>query len=376
MMDARQAYILFNMIDGLGPVKVRALLECLGSAESVMEASETDLLAIPGIGRELCRKILEQRESRDPVAEEKRAEHEGIALITPLDEAYPSMLKQIYDPPLALYVKGKLEASDGHGVAVVGSRQFTHYGQTCADRLSYQLAQAGCTVISGLARGIDTVAHEAALKAGGRTLAVIGSALDQLYPPENRDLAERIARQGAIISEYPFGRQADRATFPYRNRIVSGMSLGVLVIEAPVKSGSLITADCALEHGRMVFAVPGRIDQKGSRGCHRLIQQGAKLVEEVGDILEEFEYLNPATETNGLPAPEQIQLPFDLSEEERRVCSALEEEELDVDSLARHTELPIHRLNALLLGMEMKMLIRMLPGRQVALNRPGPERSL
>jgi DNA processing protein len=365
-MDPRLSYILFNMIDGLGPVKVRALTEHFGSPEDVLDASEQDLQQVQGIGRELASRITTQREEKDPAEELSRAEAMGLHIVTAIDAHYPQSLLNIYDPPLALYVKGTLEAGDRHAVAVVGSRKVSHYGQTACDRLSYQLAKAGCTVVSGLARGIDTTAHKAALKAGGRTLAVIGSAHDKLYPPENEELAEKIAKSGAVLSEYPLGREADRATFPYRNRIVSGLSLGVLVVEAPVKSGSLITADAAMEQGRLVFAIPGRIDQSGARGCHRLIKQGAKLVEEVDDILDEFEYFS-----SSLPLEEQAEfvLPFDVTKEESLIIQALEEGELDVDTLSRRAGLAVTQVSSMLLGLEMKKAIRMLPGRLVALNR-------
>lgn len=366
-MNSRSAYILFNMIDGLGPVKVRALLEYFETPEAVLEAGSGDLQRVSGIGARLAEAIAEQRTRKNPEQEQEHAQREGLSIITPLDEDYPALLREIYDPPLALYVRGRLQPSDRRSIAVVGSRQISHYGERVADRLSYDIAGAGCTVVSGLARGIDTVAHQAALKAKGRTLAVIGSAHDKLYPPENRDLADRIVESGAVISEYPMGREADRATFPYRNRIVSGMSLGVLVVEAPVKSGSLITADCALEHGRMVFAVPGRIDNKGSAGCHRLIKQGAKLVDSVNDIFEEFEAFGPESEPSK-PA-RQEELPFEISDDEKKVCDVLLEEELDLDTLSRQVSIPVAQLGTLLLSMEMKKLIRVLPGRRVALNR-------
>ena len=366
-MTPRLSYILFNMIDGLGPVKVRGLIDHLGSPEAVLQASDQELQKVSGIGRELASRILKQRDEKDPAEELKRAEAMGLRIVTPIESDYPQALLNIYDPPLALYVRGTLQENDHMAVAVVGSRKVSHYGQLATDRLSYQLAKAGCTVISGLARGIDTIAHEAALKAEGRTLAVIGSAHDKLYPPENEELADKIAKHGAVLSEYPLGREADRATFPYRNRIVAGLSLGVLVVEAPVKSGSLITADCALEQGRLVFAVPGRIDQSGSRGCHRLIKQGAKLVEEVDDILEEFEYFSPSTSIE--ESQTEFVLPFEVTEEETRIIAALQEGEVDVDTLSRRSGLAVTQIGALLLGLEMKKVIRMLPGRMVALNR-------
>ena len=209
-----------NMLDQIGPVRTRKLIAALGSPEAVFEAGAEEIGRIPGFGRELVSSIIEGRAEIDPAAEEKSAARQGINIVTFLDEEYPAMLKEIHDPPLVLYVKGSLAKSDRHGLAVVGTRHATHYGSAVADRLTYGLSKAGFTIISGLARGIDTVAHHAALKAGGRTLAVLGSAIDKLYPAENAELAERISGQGAVISEYAMGRPPDRQTFPYRNRIV------------------------------------------------------------------------------------------------------------------------------------------------------------
>ncbi|MCF7849764.1 MAG: DNA-processing protein DprA, partial [Kiritimatiellales bacterium] len=260
-----------------------------------------------------------------------------------------------------------LEPKDKRSIAIVGSRATSHYGLTVADRLAYQLTQTGFTVVSGLARGTDTAAHRGALKGGGRTIAVLGGSLDNLYPPENEALAKDIAKNGAVISEYPMGRQADRMTFPYRNRIVSGLSMGVIVVESGVKGGSMHTADAAMEQGRTVFAVPGRIDLPGAHGPHRLIKNGAKLVESLDDILEEYEFLIPPSELDA-PAPATAARPdVPLSEEESKIVEALWQESLDVDSLARKTGLKSHQLSSLLLGLEMKRVVRMLPGRMVEL---------
>ena len=204
--------------------------------------------------------------------EQEKAARLGARLVTPVDAEYPKRLLQIYDPPLALYVQGEIQSRDERGVAIVGSRRTTHYGREVAERLAMQLAQDGVTVLSGLARGIDTAAHSGALKGKGRTLAVLGGGLDCLFPPENAELAAAIARQGAVVTEYPIGREPDKTTFPVRNRIVSGISMGVVVVEADVTSGAMITARQALEQGRTVFAVPGRVDSFGSRGPHQLIK--------------------------------------------------------------------------------------------------------
>ena len=302
----------------------------------------------------------------EPTRRRKTAAKLDARLVTFVDSDYPELLKQIHDPPLALYVQGTLVKKDRQSVAVVGTRRASHYGLSVADRLGYQLSKCGLAVVSGLARGIDSAAHQGALKGGGRTIAVLGSALDTLYPPENADLARKIAAQGAVISEYTLGREADRTTFPYRNRIISGMSMGSVVVEADMKSGAMMTADSALDQGRSVFAVPGRIDQPGARGPHRLLKNGARLVEDIDDILQEFEMLLPTDPLKKAAALDSLPR-VQLSSDEQAVLRALFGEPLDVDSLARAANLPMSKLSSMLLGLEMKRVIRMLPGRIVAL---------
>ncbi len=366
MFTSREAYIALNMLDQIGPVRTRKLISVLGSPEAILVADVDSISRIPGFGSELARSIIEGRKSIDPAAEEKKAGRLGIRLVTFLDDDYPAALKEIHDPPLVLYVKGSITKADQHCIAIVGTRHATHYGSSVADRLSYGLTKAGFTVVSGLARGIDTVAHQSALKAGGRTLAVLGGAIDKLYPPENRELAEKIAAQGALISEYSLGRQPDRKTFPYRNRIVAGMSMGIVVVEAGEKSGAVITAHAALEQGRHVFAVPGRIDSPASRGCHALIKQGAKLVETIDDIVDELQLLIPRRiEKN---ADELKKMPdIHLSPEEASIVTSLGGGGLHVDVLSRNCGLNAARLNSLLLGLEMKRVVHILPGRFVEL---------
>lgn len=363
---SREAYIALNMLDQIGPVRTRKLIAALGSPEAVFEADASTISRIPGFGRELASSIVDGRMEVDPAAEEKKAAKLGIRLVTFLDDDYPVSLKEIHDPPLVLYVKGTLAKSDRHGLAVVGTRHASHYGNSVADRMSYGLAKAGFTIISGLARGIDTVAHQSALKAGGRTLAVLGGAIDKLYPAENAELAEKICGQGAVISEYAMGRPPDRQTFPYRNRIVAGMSLGIVVIEASEKSGAVITANTATEQGRHVYAVPGRIDSASSRGCHALIKQGAKLVETIDDIIDDLNLLLPKRIEQ--KAEELKQGPdVLLSVDEQAALRALYRGGLHVDALARECGLSAMKLNSLLLGLEMKRVVRILPGRFVEL---------
>ncbi|MBI9021539.1 MAG: DNA-protecting protein DprA [Verrucomicrobia bacterium] len=366
-MTDREAYIALNQMEGLGPIKVRALIDFLGSPQAVFEVDANDLLRVRGIGEKLSTSILAQRGGIDPQEEIEKAAAIGIRILTPLDVEYPVALKAIHDPPLALYVRGSFLPADAHALGMVGSRKATHYGLNIADRLAYQLAQTGFTIVSGLARGIDTASHQGALKGKGRTIAVLGSAIDQLYPPENAELADAIAARGAVISEYPLGRPADRMTFPYRNRIISGLSMGVVVVEAGFKSGSLHTADAALEQGRSVFAVPGRIDQPSAKGTNRLIKNGAKLVDNVGDILEEFELLIPPGTMEQPEKRASARPKVPLSEEETQLVEALWQEALDVDSLARAVSLSSAQISGLLLGLEMKRVIKMLPGRRVEL---------
>lgn len=366
-MQDREAYIVLNMIEGLGPVSVRRLVDALGSPKAILDADREELMKARGVGEKLALKIIVQRDSIDVDAEIRQAAEFGARIITPLDAEYPESLKTIHDPPLALYVRGGFLPEDAKALAIVGARSTSHYGLSAADRLAYQLGQVGFTVVSGLARGTDTAAHSGALKSGGRTIAVLGGALDCLYPPENEGLADQIAKQGAVISEYPMGRQADRMTFPYRNRIISGLSMGVLLIESAVKGGSMHTADAAMEQGRTVFALPGRIDSPGARGPHKLIKNGAKLVESLDDILEEYEFLIPSEELETPEAATAARPDVPMTETESKIVEVLWQEPLDVDSLARAAGLKSHELSGILLGLEMKRVIRMLPGRYVEL---------
>lgn len=366
-MDARDAHILLNMMEKVGPVVVRSLAEQLGSVEAIFTADGAALQTARGVGPELARAILEQRERLDLAGELQAVEGAGARILTPGDAEYPPSLREIHDPPLALYVRGALESRDKHAVAIVGTRRPSHYGREVAERLAGQLAQAGFTIVSGLAEGIDTAAHQAALKAGGRTVAVLGGALDRLYPPSNAGLAEAIAERGAVLSEFVMGREPDRTTFPIRNRIVSGMSMGLIVVEASLTSGAMITAKSANEQGRQVFAVPGRIDSARSLGCHSLIRSGAALVRGLDDILEEFELLLPRTPAEKSAAADRPRVT--LSAEESCIVAALGDGEQGVDALIRLSGLKPAAVSGLLLGLEMKRMIRLRPGRMVELIR-------
>lgn len=367
-MDAKHAYIALNMIEHLGPVRLRQLIAHLGSAQAILDADAAQLARVHGIGPDVARSISGWRDHVDLDAELGRIEASGCQVLTQEDEAYPPLLREIYDPPIVLYLRGSLVPRDRNAIAVVGSRQTTSYGGEVARRLGYQLAYTGVTVISGGARGIDTAAHQGALAAGGRSIAVLGTGLDIVFPPENRDLFDRIASSGAVLTQFPFGRPADKQSFPIRNRIVAGMTLGTVVVEANLSSGAMITAQFAVDHGRQVFAVPGRIDSPRSKGCHDLIKKGAKLCEGIDDVLPEFEYLFPPPNRPALPGPTPLPA-LELSEAEQAVHRALDAGELDSDEVIRASGLPASAASVALFSLEMKRLVRQLPGRRYQLLR-------
>lgn len=366
-MTATEAYLALNLLPKVGPIRVRRLLERFGSPQAILSAPTRELLAVPGIGEEMAAHLAAWQDHIDLAEEERRIAEHGITLLTQDDPAYPPALRTIHDPPFLLYMRGSLTPADAASIAVVGSRRTTHYGREQAKKLSFQLARAGFTIVSGLARGIDTAAHEAAIAAGGRTIAVLGSGLGNVYPPENRALADRIAEQGAVLSEFPVLYVPDKQSFPLRNRIVAGMSQGLLVVEAPAWSGALITANQALEQGRSVFAVPGPIDRPTSEGCHRLIQQGATLVCSADDLISEL-----GLEIHSLPLDfsntssgdmKKPSLYLEISDLERCILEELDQGDASIDHLVEATGLPSGRLSAALLQLEMKRLVRQLPGK-------------
>lgn len=361
-MEQREAFVALNMIEGMGPVRVRQLLEQFGDPVSILGASSDRLKTARGIGADLAERVAAWERHVDLSAELKRIADAGCHVVTQPDEAYPPYLREIYDPPIVLYVKGSLEPADKSAVAMVGSRQTTHYGLETARKLAYQLAYVGVTVVSGGARGIDTAAHQGALSAKGRTIAVLGNGINIVFPPENRDLFERIADGGAVVTQFPFNRKADKQTFPIRNRIVAGMTLGTVVVEANLASGALITANFATDYGRQVFAVPGRIDSPRSKGCHELIKKGAKLCESAEDVLSEFEYLFPAVNRPPSAADTGVLPAIELSEREQLVFKALGDDESHVDDIIRRSGLPASNVSAALLGLVMKRLLKQLPG--------------
>src|SRR3954462_2122970 len=337
-MNSTEACIVLNMLPTMGPVRLRKLLEVFGTPENVLAAKRDQLRRVEGIGNEVADQISSWESIVDLGAELSRVGEFGATVITQESPSYPNSLRQIHSPPIVLYVWGEIQPRDHHAIAVIGARRTTHYGMESAKKLSYQIAYAGLTVISGLARGIDTSAHHGAIAAKGRTIAVIGSGLTEIYPPENRALAEKIRNgNGAIVSEFSMQVQPDRQTFPMRNRIISGWSHGILVVEAGLNSGALITATQAIDQGRSVYAVPGHINAPSAMGSNRLIQQGAKLVMSASDILDDLEILLP--EAKPLPDAAVRPLP-ELSNDERRVYNAIDAAETPIDRIAAKCNLP------------------------------------
>lgn len=367
-MDEREALVALNMVEHVGPVRVRQLLEFFGDAPSILKASKSQLLSVRGIGEEVADSILRWEKTVDLSGELKRIEQFGCHVVIQSDENYPELLRQIYDPPIVLYVKGSLTAQDKNSVALVGSRMTTPYGMETARKFAYQLGYIGVTVVSGGARGIDTAAHQGAMTAKGRTVAVLGNGINIVFPTENKELFERIAEKGAVITQFPFNRKADKQSFPIRNRIVAGMTLGTVVVEANLSSGALITANFAVEYGRQIFAVPGRIDSPRSKGCHDLIKKGAKLCEGAEDILSEFEYLFPSSNRPASVAETGVLPTLTLSENEQKVYDLLSEEETGIDDVIRKSGLHSSTVSVALLSLEMKRLIRQLPGKYFVRN--------
>jgi len=362
-MDSKESLIALNMIAHVGPVRARSLLEHFGDAPAVLRASRSELLRVRNVGEETADAIANWEKSVDLAGELKRISDFGCHVLIQSDRDYPASLREIYDPPLVLYVQGALTAADRNAVAMVGSRMTTHYGIETARKLAYQLAYIGVTVVSGGARGIDTAAHQGALAAKGRTVCVLGTGINLVFPPENRDLFARIAAAGALLTQFPFNRNGDKQSFAIRNRIVAGMTLGTVIVEADLHSGALITANFATEYGRQVFAVPGRIDSPRSKGCHDLIKKGAKLCEDAEDILSEFEYLFPASNRPPSPGETGVLPALELSANEQKVFDALSREESAIDEVIRRSGLPSSAVSVALLSLEMKRVVKQLPGK-------------
>jgi DNA processing protein len=362
-MDSREALIALNLIEHVGPVRARSLLEHFGDATKILGASKSALLRVRNVGDETAEAICHWEKSVDLAGELKRIAESGCRVLIQSDDEYPALLREIYDPPMVLYVKGGLTTKDKNAVAMVGSRMTTHYGIEAARKLAYQLAYVGVTVVSGGARGIDTASHQGALAAKGRTVAVLGTGINIVFPPENRELFERAAANGAVITQFPFNRNGDKQSFAIRNRIIAGMTLGTVVVEADLNSGALITSNFATEYGRQVFAVPGRIDSPRSKGCHDLIKKGAKLCEGAEDVLSEFEYLFPGSNRRASPGETGVLPALELSDNEKLVYDSLSREESAIDEVIRRSGLPSSAVSVALLSLEMKRAVKQLPGK-------------
>jgi DNA processing protein len=359
-LTERQAFMVLNDLPNIGPITLNRLLAGFGGDPcEILSADKRRLESVRGVGPETSAALMAWRSHFDLPREEERLTKAGAVFITARDAGYPKMLKEIHDPPIGLYRKGGY-LFDQPCVAIVGSRRTTLYGQSVAKKLGAELARLGFCVVSGLARGIDTAAHEGALSVGGKTAAVLGTGIDIIYPSENLDLYRRIAETGAVLSEFPFGRKADRQSFAMRNRIVSGICEGVVVVESDVSGGAMITARFAGEQGRLIFAVPGRIDQPTSAGCHQLIRDGATLLTGVDDILSELNYLDglrpQAIETEGEQSVLEQLLP-QLGESERQVFECLRDGALlGVDALVAATGLSAPEVSSALMMLELKKL--------------------
>jgi len=354
-----------HLIPGVGPRTSTVLLERFGSATAALQASGPELLGVEGIGPKLSVAITRARHDDSGAKELARCRELGIGLLLRGTEGYPKELLETPDPPAVLYCRGAYVPRDALAVAIVGTRKCSTYGRQIAERLAGALGRAGVTIVSGLARGIDAAAHSAALRAGGRTIAVCATGLRNVYPPENVDLAAEISRQGCVLTEAPLERTASPGIFPQRNRIISGLSLGVIVVEADRNSGSLSTAKHAREQNRDVFAVPGQIDNPRSHGCHDLIRDGATLVRSADDVLEA---LGPLMQPVKTSADEVVHSPRELSlnDCERLVLNAVPQHPVPIDEVLRGVDLEAPRILSTLMILEMKRLLRRHPGGYVS----------
>ena len=357
-----QDWLSLYLTPGLGSTWCTRLVDYFGGPQEVFKATLKDLQQISGLRKNAAAALAAGPDSARVEAEMKRAKKSGVSIIPLHDSSYPSRLREIHNPPFLLYVKGDPAVLDQASVGIVGARAATVYGQRIAHDLAARLFRHGLVIVSGLALGIDTAAHQGTLSAAGRTVAVLGCGLDVVYPPRNRKLYDQIPVNGALVTEYPFGTKPDGFRFPARNRIISGLSLGVVVVEAASRSGSLITAELALDQGREVFAVPGRIDSSKSEGSHRLLQEGAKLVHTVQDILEELPWSGPlhvsSTEKNHDKEGKG------LSSEESRLFTFLDVYPMTIDEIINKSGFPAHKVSELLMMLELKGVVEALPGKQ------------
>ncbi|MGI6328611.1 MAG: DNA-processing protein DprA [Dethiobacteria bacterium] len=364
-------YHAFNLMPSLGPVRIKRLIHHFGSLEQAWEAAKNigALTEVKGIGRSLAEKVVREHSDINLDKSWSEFEQKGYSYVMWDEDDYPCLLKEIYDAPPLLYYLGDLSVSVAPCLAIVGSRRHTSYGKDVAYKFAADLTNYDITVVSGMARGIDTWAHKGALDAGGNTIAVLGCGLDTCYPPENRTLMGKISESGAVISEFPPGSEPFPQNFPRRNRIISGLSAGTIVIEAGERSGALITTDFALEQGREVFAVPGGIKSPYSKGCHKLIKEGAKLVEKVADILEELQF-SPENEAviSQTKTFEKVDDQGQLNVDEIKLLEVIPYEPLTLEEIVRMSKMSISAVNTLLLNLELKGIIKQLPGKYFVRN--------
>jgi DNA processing protein len=360
MTDELLSWVALNLVPGVGSVLFKRLLERFHTPDAVFRASSRELLSVEGVGEKVAGEIRKGVPEEKAEKEIRLLKEAGGTFLTLRDDRYPWRLKEIYDPPPVLYLRGKLKPEDSLAVAIVGSRKTSPYGRWITDKISREMSEQGVTIVSGMARGVDSIAHWGSLSKGGRTIAVLGCGVDVIYPPENRPLLTKIVEHGAVLSEFPMGAPPEGIHFPRRNRIISGLSIGVVVVQAGAKSGSLITADYALDQGREVFAIPGNVGADGSRGTHRLIKEGAKLVESSEDILETI--LPQWKKESQTPAdpflPER-----ELSNEEKAVYHLMGDMPLHIDGVIRESRLDPGKVSSVLLNLELKGLIVQWPGK-------------
>ena len=356
MSDTRQYWVAFSLVKGIGAVRFQALLNFFGDPQ-IAWGAPTEALREAGLSEKVIENVVELRSAINLDQVWDQLEAKGITVLIQTDENYPRRLQELEQPPPVLYMLGELTSEDEWAVAVVGTRRVTAYGRQVAEDIAGTLARNGISVISGLARGIDSISHQAALHAGGRTIAVLGSGLDRIYPPENRRLAEQIAAHGALISDYSPGTPPEASNFPPRNRLISGLSLAVVIVEAGQTSGALITAAFAADQGREVFAVPGNISSPGSKGTNRLIRDGAQPLLHPEQVLEALELTMVAEQRTA-----RVVLPADAVE--AQLFEALGREPLHIDEIRSRTDLPIEKVTATLALMELKGMVRQVGGMQ------------
>jgi DNA processing protein len=370
--DDLKYWLALTLIKDIGPVTAKRLLSAFRTPQRVFAASPNELKDVEGINDSKINGISEFN-SWDEVAKkiDEINEH-NVRIIRYTDEEYPESLRYIDDSPVILYVKGSFIKKDKYAVAIVGSRNMTPYGKKITETIASELALCGITIVSGMARGIDAISHKSALKVNGRSIAVLGSGLDNPYPPENKGLFDELSERGCVISEFPMGTPPNKENFPRRNRLISGLSLGVLVVEATARSGSLITAGCALDQGKDVFAVPGSITSANSEGTHELIKKGAKLVQKTEDILEDIApHLKGLRGSANGPSGESlsVNLPINLNgleinDEEKAICSILGSEPKHIDIISREAGMQAGRVLAILLGLEIKGIVKQSEGKR------------